>query len=57
LLKHRPILADEIIRLSSEHAQKQGCICLLQPVVVLLADKGEELELITNHLDFGARPG
>jgi len=50
----RNILADEIIRLSSEHARKQGCTCLLRRVVVWLPDKEATLELITNHLDFGA---
>jgi hypothetical protein len=54
LPRGRNILADEIIRLSSEHARKQGCTCLLRRVVVWLQDKQETLELITNHLEFGA---
>ena len=54
LPQRRNILADDIIRLSSEHARNQGCTCLLRRVVVWLPDKEQELELITNHLDFGA---
>jgi transposase len=52
--QHRHILTDEIIRLSSQQAVKQGCTCLLRRVVLWLPDKAAQLELITNHLDFGA---
>jgi hypothetical protein len=60
VVEHRPvpqgrnIRADQIIRLTSKRARDQGCTCLLRRVVVWLPDKGEQLELITNHLDFGA---
>jgi len=51
---HRHILADEIIELASAHARKQGCTQRLRRVAVWLPEKEEVLELISNHLSFGA---
>jgi len=54
LPQHRNLRADEIIELTSRHAQRQGCTQRLRRVVVWLPEKQEELVLITNHLTFGA---
>jgi hypothetical protein len=49
----RPILADEIIRLSSAQAQKD-CPRLLRRVVAWDEENQRQIVLLTNHLDFGA---
>ena len=54
LPQHRNILADERIALTSTRARTQGCTQVLRRVVVWLPEKEETLELITNHLTFGA---
>lgn len=54
LPQHRPILADDLIELTSAHAQHQGCTHLLRRVVLWLPEQQEQLVLITNHLTFGA---
>lgn len=46
LPKHRPILADQIIRIDA-------IPFLLRRVVIAVPDKPEPLVLLTNHLDFG----
>ncbi|NJN71140.1 MAG: IS4 family transposase [Nitrospira sp.] len=51
--KNRPILADEIIRLSSSKGQK-ACPELLRLVVVWDPEREREIVLLTNHLGFGA---
>jgi hypothetical protein len=48
----RPILDDEIIRLTSERAEKD-CPELLRRVVVWDSEKQQEIVFLTNHLDFG----
>ena len=53
LPQHRPVLADQIIRLTSAKAQKD-CPDLLRRVVVWDAENEREIVLLTNHLDFGA---
>jgi len=53
LPKNRPILADEIIRLSSEKAQKD-CPELLRRIVVWDEENKREIVLLTNHLEFGS---
>jgi hypothetical protein len=53
LPQNRPILADEIIRLTSRKAKKD-CPKLLRRVVVWDAEKEREIVLLTNHLEFGA---
>ncbi len=53
LPQHRPIRADEIIRLTSAKAQ-EDCPDLLRRVVVWDAKNEREIVLLTNHLDFGA---
>ena len=50
---HRPILADEIIRLTSPKGCKD-CPYLLRRVVVWDEENQREIVLLTNHLDFGA---
>jgi hypothetical protein len=50
---NRPILADEIIRLTSAQGRKD-CPHELRRVVVWDEEKQRELVLLTNHLDFGA---
>ena len=51
--QNRPILADQIIRLTSPKGQK-ACPELLRRVVVWDAEEEREIVLLTNHLDFGA---
>ncbi len=53
LPQNRPILADEIIRLTSPQAQKD-CPGLLRRIEVWDPDKKREIVLLTNHLNFGA---
>ncbi len=48
------IRADQLIRLPSAHAQKQGCTGVLRRVVLWLPQKKQEMVLVTNHLTFGA---
>jgi hypothetical protein len=50
---NRPILADEIIRLSSDQSRKD-CPHLLRRVVVWDEANQCEIVLLSNHLDFGA---
>jgi len=50
---HRPILADETIRLASPQARKD-CPRDLRRVVVWDEQGQREIVLLTNHLDFGA---
>ena len=50
---HRPIRADEIIRLTSERARK-SCPRLLRRIVVWDEQNQRDIVLITNHLAFGA---
>jgi len=50
---HRPIRADEIIRLTSERAHK-SCPRLLRRIVVWDEEKQRDIVLITNHLGFGS---
>lgn len=50
---NRHIVADQIIRLTSVKASA-ACPHLLRRVVVFDEEKGENIELITNHLEFGA---
>ena len=47
------ILADEIIRFAGTKGKKE-CPQQMRRVVVWVEEKGECIELITNHLDFGA---
>ena len=49
--QNRNILSDETIRLTGAKAPKG---LLLRRVVIWVEEKGEELVLLTNHLDFGA---
>lgn len=51
--EHRNILADQLIRFTGATA-KQRCPVMLRRVVVWDAVNERELELLTNHLDFGA---
>lgn len=51
--QNRPIVADEIIQLTSRKAQ-QDCPEPLRRVVVWDKEKEREIVLLTNHLDFGA---
>lgn len=51
--KNRNILSDRIIRLTGVKATAK-CPQLLRCVVVWDAEKGREIVLLTNHLDFGA---
>lgn len=51
--QNRNILRDEIIRLEGFYAG-QDCPYELRRIVVLDREKGEVIELLTNHLDFGA---
>lgn len=53
LPRNRPILADQIIRLTSAKAQRD-CAELLRRVVAWDKENGREIVLLTNHLDFGA---
>lgn len=53
LPKHRNILADEIIELTGMRAS-QKCPHRLRRVVVWIAEKGESIVLLTNHMDFGS---
>ena len=53
LPQNRPILADEIIRLSSVKAQRD-CPQLLRRIVVWDPKNEREIVLLTNHLDFGS---
>ena len=53
LPQNRPILADEIIVLTSLKAQRD-CPEFLRRVVVWDSEKEREIVLLTNHLDFGA---
>ena len=53
LPKNRPILADEIIRLTSAKGRKD-CPELLRRIVVWDPENEREIVLLTNHLDFGA---
>jgi hypothetical protein len=53
LPQNRPILADEIIRLSGAGAT-QKCPHLLRRVVVWDEEHQREIVLLTNHLEFGA---
>jgi len=50
---NRGIVADQIIRLTSAKAAA-ACPHLLRRVVVWDEEKGEEIELLTNHLEFGS---
>ena len=47
------IVADEIIRLTGEQAQRD-CPALLRRIEVVVSDTGELLTLLTNHLTFAA---
>lgn len=49
----RNIIADEVIQFTGYMAQKK-CPCLLRRVVVWDEVNQKELELITNHMSFGA---
>jgi hypothetical protein len=49
----RNILSDEIIRLTGERAAGK-CPYALRRIVVWDPDKGREIVLLTNHLEFGA---
>lgn len=51
--QNRNILRDEIIRLEGFYAG-QDCPYVLRRIVVFDREKGEVIELLTNHLDFGA---
>ena len=51
--ENRNILKDEIIRLTCVKA-RQHCSRRLRRIVVLDKEKGEQIVLLTNHLDFGA---
>jgi len=51
--EHRNILADQLIRFTGATAKKR-CPVLLRRVVVWDAVNSREIELLTNHLDFGA---
>ena len=51
--QNRPILVDEIIRLTSVRGKRQ-CPRLLRRIVAWDPDKEREIVLLTNHLDFGA---
>ena len=51
--ENRPILSDEVIRLTSPQARKD-CPHELRRVVVWDAENNREIVLLTNHLDFGA---
>ena len=53
LPKNRPILADEIIRLTSPKG-RTDCPELLRRIVVWDPENEREIVLLTNHLDFGA---
>ena len=53
LPKHRPILSDQIIRLSSRAGAK-GCPHPLRRIVVWDSTREREIVLLTNHLEFGA---
>ncbi len=53
LPQNRPILADEIIRLTSVKGRRD-CPQLLRRVVVWDEDHDREIVLLTNHLDFGS---
>lgn len=53
LPQNRPILADQIIRLSSVKAQRT-CPQLLRRIVVWDSENESEIVLLSNHLDFGA---
>lgn len=50
---HRPILADEIIRLTSPRAQK-SCPRYLRRIVVWDKQNQREIVLLSNHLQLGA---
>ena len=51
--KNLNILSDRIVRLAGVKAATE-CPHLLRRVVVWDAEKGREIVLLTNHLDFGA---
>jgi len=51
--KHRSILADQIIRLTGQKAEKK-CPHLLRRIVVWDKIKEREIVLLTNHLKFGS---
>ena len=51
--QNRNIVTDQIIRLSSERG-REACPRLLRRVVVWSEEKGRNITLLTNHLDFGA---
>jgi Domain of unknown function (DUF4372)/Transposase DDE domain len=51
--QNRNIRSDQIIRLSSEQAQKD-CPCLLRRVVVWDPEQEREIVLLTNQIAFGA---
>ena len=51
--ENRNIRSDQIIRLSSEQAQKD-CPCLLRRVVVWDPEQEREIVLLTNQIAFGA---
>lgn len=53
LPQNRPILADQVIRLTSTRAQGD-CPHLLRRIVVWDRENECEIVLLTNHLDFGA---
>jgi hypothetical protein len=51
--KNRNIISDEIVEFSGFYA-RQDCPCQMRRIVVLDKNKGEEIVLLTNHLEFGA---
>lgn len=53
LPKHRPILADQIIRLTGQGAEEK-CPHLLRRIVVWDKVNKREIVLLTNHLKFGS---
>jgi len=53
LPKHRPILADQIIRLTGQKAEEK-CPHLLRRIVVWDKINNREIVLLTNHLKFGS---
>ncbi len=53
LPKNRPILADQIIKLTGTTAE-QKCPHLLRRIVVNDQENNREITLLTNHIDFGA---
>ncbi len=53
LPKHRPILTDQIIRLTGQKAEEK-CPHLLRRIVVWDKINNREIVLLTNHLKFGS---